>query len=333
MLNTYQKVLITGGMGFIGHHLTNALLQLGKEIIVLDDLSRSLGLYKRPDIKFVQADIRDRKQLIAPMQGIDIVFHTAANASGTVSVEDPRLDFEVNTVGTFNVAEAACNAGVKRFVYLSSASVYGTPQRFPMDEDHPTKPFVPYGASKLSGEVTCLALCRSVGLPVVVGRPFCVYGPGENPKSALVEITRYLRWHLNDLPIEIVGDVDKKTRDFVNVRDLVSGLLCIAEHANAGEVFNIGSGEEISMRQVADIIGAATGREATIKAIPEITADTYRLVGDITKIRSLGYRPQCSLLEGIREIAAELGAKPELPSGATIFRQGQHAEAATADAA
>ncbi|RPH54986.1 NAD-dependent epimerase/dehydratase family protein [bacterium] len=197
-----------------------------------------------------------------------------------------------------------------------------------MDEEHPRRPFVPYGASKLAGELACLSFHHSAGLPVVVGRPFCVYGPGENPKWALVEVSRFLRWHLNGVAIPIVGDIDRKTRDFVHVRDLVSGLLLLADKASPGEVFNVGSGTEVSMRQLVQVISAVTGREAVIEAIPEVTEDTYRLVGDTTKIRSLGYAPRWSLIDGAREIAELLGEHPELPSGETIFKRGQHGESA-----
>ena len=108
-------------------------------------------------------------------------------------------------------------AKVKRFVYISSASVYGKPQYPPMDELHPTRPFVPYGASKLMGELSALSFHHSQGLPIAIARPFCVYGPGENPKHALVEVSRYVRWHLNRQPVQVIGDVRRKTRDFVHV--------------------------------------------------------------------------------------------------------------------
>ncbi|HWN44521.1 MAG TPA: NAD-dependent epimerase/dehydratase family protein [Thermoanaerobaculia bacterium] len=328
MLEGYKQVLVTGGLGFIAGHLIDALRQLGKDVIVLDNLSRVVNATPRPDVTFVDADIRKPAQIAAAFEGVDLVFHTASNANGTISVTHPRFDFETNVVGTFNVAEAARKTGVKRLVYLSSASVYGRPQRFPMDEEHPRRPFVPYGASKLAGELACLSFHHSAGLPVVVGRPFCVYGRGENPKWALVEVSRFLRWHLNGLPIPIVGDVDGKTRDFVHVRDLVSGLLLIADRAPAGEIFNVGSGTEVSMRQLVEVISMVTGREAVIAGIPEVTEDTYRLVADIGKIRSLGYAPQCSLVDGVREISEVLGDHPEVPSGETIFKSGQHGESA-----
>lgn len=195
-----------------------------------------------------------------------------------------------------------------------------------MDEKHPTRPFVPYGASKLMGELACLSFFHAKGLPVVMARPFCVYGPGENPRMALVEVSRCLRWHLSQQPIQIVGDMKKKTRDFVNVHDLIRGFLLIADKAAAGEVFNVGSGEETSMERLINIIGEVTGKTPRVHEIPEITKDTYRLVANITKLQSLGYSPRVSLADGIREIVQTLGKHPELPGGETIFSEGQKAE-------
>ena len=326
MLDEYGKILVTGGAGFIGSHLGDALLSLGKEVVVFDNLSTGSHENVPSGAILTQGDVRNPGQIAEAARGSDLIFHLAANANGTVSVNDPRLDFETNVLGTFNVLDVAVQAGAKKFVYVSSASVYGTPQRFPMSEDHPTKPFIPYGASKLAGEICCRSFFQTYRLPLVIGRPFCVYGPRENPKLALVEVSRYLRWHLNGKPIQIVGDLDRKTRDFIYVSDVVQGLLLIADHAPAGEVFNLGSGEEVTMRELTDIIGSVTGRPAVVDAIAEITEDTYRLVGDISKIRSLGYTPRVSLAEGVRQLAEELGEQPKMPTGATIFKRGQQAE-------
>lgn len=327
MLNSYQRILVTGGLGFVGRHLVEALVTLGKEVTILDNISTATDSHPQAGTTLQIADIRDSEQVAEAVAGIEMVFHLAANANGTLSVTEPRLDFEINTVGTFSLAETLLDSDIRRLVYVSSASVYGRPRLFPMDEDHPTRPFVPYGASKLSGEVACLALHVACGLPVVVGRPFCVYGPGDNPQEAMVEVGRYLRWHLNDQPIQIVGDIDRKTRDFVHVSDLVAGLLLIADRAETGEVFNIGSGQETSMRQLIETIGAATGNEPELRVISEITNDTYRLVADISKIEKLGYRPNTSLHEGVSELAKHLGPSPELPGAPTIFTRGQRAEA------
>ncbi len=326
MLDDFAKVTVTGGLGFIGRHLVQELLSLGKDVTVVDNGATAPESALPAGARLVHADVRIAGQVRKALEGAEMVFHLAGNCNGSRSVVDPRFDFETNAVGTFNVLEASVATGVRRLLYVSSASVYGIPQRFPMAEDHPTRPFIPYGASKLAGELTGLAMFHAVGLPVVAARPFCVYGPGENPDVALVEVARYLRWHLNGRPIEVVGDPDRKTRDFVHVDDLVSAFVLIADRAPAGEVYNVGSGEETSMRELVSTIAEVTGRPASIAQLPHVTQDTYRLVGDITKLRALGFVPRMSLAEGVRGLAKELGAEPELPSVATIFRSGQQAE-------
>ena len=326
MLDRYSTILVTGGSGFIGRHLVNALLSLGKQVVILDNLFTALNKEAPPGTTLVRADVRDPRQIVEVAKGVELIFHLAANASGTISIEDPRSDLETNAMGTFNVLEAALSARVKRFVYVSSASVYGRPQRFPIDEEHPTRPFMPYGASKLAGELSCCSFFEAYGLPVVIARPFCVYGPGENPKLALVEVSRYLRWHLNHRPIQVVGDPERKTRDFVHVSDVVQGLLLIADQANPGEVFNLGSGEEISMRELTEVIGSVTGWTPIIEDLANVTEDTYRLVADISKIKLFGYVPKVSVVEGVKRLAVELGENPEIPSGSTIFKREQRAE-------
>ena len=326
MLEEFRKVLVTGGTGFIGSHLTTTLLSLGKEVVVFDNLSTGPEGNLPQGATLIIGDIRNSEQVMQAMEGTDLIFHMAANASGTVSVNNPRLDFESNVCGTFNVLEAALQTRVKKLIYVSSASVYRIPQHFPIREDHPTNPFIPYGASKLAGEIFCRSFFHSYELPVVIGRPFCVYGLGENPKSALVEVSRYLRWHLNRKPIRIIGDIDRKTRDFVHVSDIVQSLLLIADRAAEGEVFNLGSGTEVTMRELVSAIGSVTGRQPIIEMIADITEDTYRLASDISKIRSLGYVPRVSLTDGISRLAEELGQHPQMPAGATIFKKGQRGE-------
>lgn len=326
VLAGYAKVIVTGGLGFIGGHLVQELLSLGKDVTVVDNAATAPESALRSGATLVEADITNPEQVQQALVGADIVFHLAGNANGTRSVLDPRFDFMTNAMGTFNVVQASLAAGARRLLCVSSASVYGVPQRFPMDEDHPTRPFVPYGASKLAGELSALATFHARGLPVVVARPFCVYGAGENPDVALVEVARYLRWHLNGRPIEVVGDPERKTRDFVHVSDLVAGLLLIADRAPAGEAYNVGSGEEASMRELVSVIGDVTGRPASVTEIRQVSQDTYRLVADIAKLRGLGYAPRMSLFDGVQALAGELGDAPELPGVATVFQTGQTAE-------
>ena len=187
-----RQVLVTGGCGFIGSHLVRALLSQGREVVVFDNLSTGFEQNLAPGARLVRGDVRHEGQIARAVETADVVFHLAANSNTTVSINAPRADFETNTQGTFNVLEAALNAQVEKVVYVSSASVYGVPQSTPIGEHHPIGPFVPYGASKFSGEIFCNIFYETYDLPVVIVRPFCVYGPGENPEVALVEVSRYL---------------------------------------------------------------------------------------------------------------------------------------------
>lgn len=195
-LEKYRRVLVTGGAGFIGCHLCEEVLNLGKEVVVVDDLSTG----KRENIlagaKFIKLDIADRAGVRAALENIDLVFHLAAQPSASASTKEPDRDFESNARGTYNMLQAALQAKVKRFVYTSSAAVYGEAKRLPMDEEQPTEPGVPYGASKLSGERYTLVFNRAYGLSSVCLRPFNVYGPKENRESTLDEVFLFTwrRW-------------------------------------------------------------------------------------------------------------------------------------------
>ncbi len=325
MLDRHVGIAVTGGLGFIGRHLVRALLDHGKRVIVLDRRSPT-DSDAHPTIEYRVIDVREPRSLRDAFAGADLLFHLAANANGTYSVEHPVEDFQANCVGTFNVLRAAVETGVRRVVYVSSASVYGTPRRFPVRESHPTDPIMPYGASKLAGERFGLAFGHSYGLDFVAARPFCVYGPGEDSATSLVEVSRYLRWHLNGRAIQVVGDARRKTRDFVHVSDAVGALLAVAERAKPGEIFNVGSGTEVSMRELAERIQRVAGGTVRVRELAGIQNDTYRLVADIARLRRLGYAPGVPLDEGIADLIEELGDRPELPTGATIFRPGQKGE-------
>ena len=325
MLDRHDGIAVTGGLGFIGRHLVRALLDHRKRVIVLDRRPPGDG-DADPDSEYRVADVREPRSLQGALRGADLVFHLAANANGTYSVEHPGEDFRTNCVGTFNVLQAALEAGVRRVVYVSSASVYGTPRRFPIRESHPTDPIVPYGASKLAGERFGLAFGHSYGLDFVAARPFCVYGPGEDPATSLVEVSRYLRWHLNGRAIQVVGDARRKTRDFIHVSDAVQGLVAIAERAQPGEILNVGSGTEVSMRELAEHIERAAGGTVRVRELTDIQDDSYRLVADISRLSRLGYVPRVPLEQGLAGLIEELGDRPELPMGATTFRRGQKAE-------
>lgn len=326
MLEDYEKVLVTGGAGFIGRHLVAALLEQGRTVNIVDDLETAHDRSLPHGAVVAWTDLRNPGQVSEAVRGADLIFHLGANSSTSSSITDPRYDFETNAYGTFNLLEAARKHGTRRIVYASTASVYGKPDSCPVAEDHPARPFTPYGMSKLAGELCASAYFRTYGLPAVTARLFWVYGPGENPHRALVEVSRYLRWHINNRPVKAVGDLDAKTRDYVHVSDAVSGLMLLADKGESGQAYNIGTGRETSLRELLGLVGGVTGSPPELERIEEVSEDSFRLAADISKIRPLGFEPTTDLPDGLKALAAELGDKPELPSGATIFKKGQKAE-------
>ncbi|RKT08332.1 UDP-glucose 4-epimerase [Streptomyces sp. 3211.6] len=317
----YESVAVTGGAGFVGRHLVTALSLLSRKVTVVDHAPLPAELETLPGVSHVRADLRDYGETLLALQSADAVFHLAGNASGTESVADPRRDFQLNALGTCNVGNACLELGVRRLVYLSSAIVYGTPLHSPIREDHPTQPFLPYGASKLSGELTLRSLYATAGLPVVIGRSFVVYGPGEDPRRAGGEVSQFLRWHLNERPIPVVGDIDRKRRDFIHVEDLCRAMLVLAARGADGETYNLGTGTAVSMRELADVVGTATGRPALLTADTSSLADSFTLLADVTRLTGLGFTPRVTLAEGLTGLAGLLGAFPEVPSARAVFRR------------
>jgi UDP-glucose 4-epimerase len=318
-LNSDTTAIVTGGHGFVGSHLVDALHRRGVTVTVLDVAPPPPG---RPaDVGHRTVDLRDPASVRAAVAPADVVFHLAGNASGTISVDRPRFDFETNAEGTFNLCEALLDNPPQRLTYLSSAMVYGRPECTPMPEDHPLRPFLPYAASKLAGEHIAKSMFESYGLCTVIGRAFTIYGPGEDPRRAGGEVSQFVRWHLNGRPIPAIGDADRKTRDFAHVDDLVHGLMTITERGTPGEVYNLGTGSETSLRELADVVGRVTGRPADLRCDDEVLDDSYRHVADIGKLRALGYRPRVPLVEGIANLARTLGDDPELPSNPAVFHR------------
>ncbi|MFG3002833.1 NAD-dependent epimerase/dehydratase family protein [Streptomyces calvus] len=318
-----RVIAVTGGLGFVGKNLVRSLAAAGHQVRVLDIASEDRVGTLPARVSYRETDLRDGRRTSEALADADLVFHLAGNSSGTVSVEDPRLDFETNALGTFNVCEALREKEGSRLVYLSSAMTYGQPQRFPIAEDHPVAPYYPYGASKLSGELTVKAFVETYGLSAVIGRAFVIYGPGEDPRRAGAEVGQYLRWHLNGLPIEVTGDPDRKTRDFVHVSDIVAGLTLIADAGEDGEVYNLGTGEETSLAELVTAIGRVSGSVPDTVVNDSITDDTYRLVADVSKLRGLGYKPSVPLDKGLTDLIQHLGDHPAPPMLDTIFRPSQ----------
>ena len=301
-----NRVLVTGGAGFIGSHLVDELMNSDLDVVVLDDLSsgkrdnfsQHLG---KPSFCLVEGDIRNSADVKKALDGVDAVFHLAANVSVDFSVKNPLLVNEVNVDGTLNVLRESLKAGVKRFVYASSCAVYGDPVHLPIDEEHPTKPMSPYAVTKLAAEHYCRVFYEVYGLETVCLRFFNVYGPRQviGPYSGV--ITKFIdRLKRGEAPT-IYGD-GKQTRDFVFVEDVVDACLRAMRRKNCvGEVINVGTGVETSINKLASVLAELFNLRNVefVYAEPQ-AGDIRRSCADLSKAeRLLGYKPKTSLREGL----------------------------------
>ncbi|HIQ02466.1 MAG TPA: SDR family NAD(P)-dependent oxidoreductase, partial [Anaerolineales bacterium] len=250
--------LVTGGAGFIGSHLVEALVARGERARVLDDFST--GRWENlaavtGQVEVIEGDVRDRAAAARAVDGVEVVIHLAAIPSVQASVEDPQRVMAVNCTGTLNLLEAARAAGVRRFVFASSAAVYGDQTDLPLREDLPPDPLSPYAASKAAGEALCRAYFASYGLPTVVLRFFNVYGPRQDPRSPYSGvISIFVERMRQGLPPVIYGD-GEQTRDFVYVGDVVEAVVRAAEREEAvGEVFNIAGGRQTSVLELVKVL-------------------------------------------------------------------------------
>lgn len=307
MLGGFERALVTGGAGFIGSHVTERLVQLGKEVTLVDSLRTGRKENISREVRFVRGDITDLEEVRANLRDVDVVFHAAAQTSTPKSVEDPLLDFRINALGTLNVLRAALDSEVKKVVYCSTAAVFGQPRYLPVDEKHPFEPISPYGASKLAGELYCLAFYRTYGLRTVSLRFFNVYGPRENLETTLDEVALYLSSAMRNRAITVLGD-GNQSRDFVYVKDIARALLLAADSKSAeGRAFNIGTGVETSINDLVDTIERVTGRKAVVRHKPWRKGDIHRSFADISKARTiLGFSPRYTLKDGIQELAGNL---------------------------
>lgn len=302
-----KKVVVTGGAGFIGSHVVDALVARGNDVLIVDDFStgseQNICHHEgNPRVRVIRADIRNINAMFQAMQGADVVFHLAV-ACLRVSLYDPQSVHEVNATGTLNVCRAAFENNIQRFIYVSSSEAYGSASRVPMTEDHPLDPTTVYGASKLAGEAYVRAFWHTYRFPVIVVRPFNTYGPREHYEGASGEvIPRFVLRVMADLPPVIFGDGEQK-RDFTWVLDTAQGIVMAGEcDALVGDYVNIARGEEVAIREVCDIVRDALGRRDLEPIhMPEgRPGDVYRHFADISKARQLlGFEPAVGMREGI----------------------------------
>jgi len=305
MAHTERLYLVTGGAGFIGSHLVRFLLSRGR-VRVLDDFSSGeLGNLEEvlSSIDLVRGSVTDAALVQKAVEGCSVIFHLAAQVSVPLSLEQPVETFEVNVYGTQLLLEAARQAGVERFVFASSAAVYGDTPRLPKRETMQPRPVSPYAWSKWYGELLCCDYWRVYGVPTVCLRFFNVYGPRQNPRSQYAAVVpRWITAALTDRQPIVYGD-GKQTRDFVYIDDLIQGIWLAANHAEAvGRVFNLASGRACSLLELLHAIEQAVGYSLKPRFAPPRPGDIRRSYADIRLARGiLGYEARTSLQEGIRE--------------------------------
>jgi UDP-glucose 4-epimerase len=249
MLLKNKKILVTGGAGFIASHLVDMLVAKGAIVTVVDNLSagslKNLAKSKSK-IKFHKVDILDAKKIDTIVRQNQIIFHLAANADVPKSVTFPKYDFDNNIIGSFNLLKSAVDAKVEKFIFASSAAVYGNPVYTPMDEKHPTNPISPYGASKFAIEILGRSYMHTYNLPFITMRIFNTYGERQ-PRYVMFDLLRKL--YKNPSQLEVLG-TGKQLRDYSYVLDTARAFVLAAEKASAGDIYNIAGGKAISIRDV-----------------------------------------------------------------------------------
>jgi UDP-glucose 4-epimerase len=316
------KAVVTGGAGFIGHHLVSGLLEAGWGVSVIDDLStgnprRLAACASR--IRFVEGDVRDPTALDRAMAGSDVVFHEAAIPSVARSISDPRRSNDVNVTGTIEVMLAAARANVRRLVFAGSSSVYGSSPELPRRERQRADPRSPYAASKLAAEHYIHTLGELHGIETVVLRYFNIFGPGQDPQSTYAAVVpRFVTAALRGAAPTIYGD-GRQSRDFTYIDNVVAANMLAAERSGiSGLTCNIGCGERFDLIQLLDAIAAETGRPVTPVFEPPRPGDVAHSQADVSVARDrLGYEVIVDFHEGIRRTVGWYRANP--PAGLNTF--------------
>ena len=309
-----ERVLVTGAAGFIGSHLVERLVADGHTVRALVRYNSRGSHGWLPEIagydgvEVLSGDVRDAEQMRRMLGGCSVVFHLAALIGIPYSYDAPRSYIDTNVVGTLNVLEAARDAGA-RVVQTSTSEVYGTAQRWPMDETHPMRAQSPYAASKIAADQLALSYHRSFGLPVTVVRPFNTFGPRQSSRAVIPTILSQLLAGREEIRL---GSLHP-TRDFNFVLDIAAGF-CAAGRSDAavGEVVNLGTGHEVAIKEIVEVAGALLGMKASAvvdqNRVRPKASEVDRLVCDATKARdTLGWAPEFAGADGFsRAIASTI---------------------------
>lgn len=299
-----KKVVVTGGAGFIGSHIVDALIARGDEVHVVDNYAAGRREDRiNPKATYHEVDVRDYDTLAPIVAGAEYVFHEAALPRVQFSIENPELTFSVNALGTVSVLRAAHEGGVKRLIYAASSSAYGDQATLPLSEDLPAQPKSPYGLQKYVGELSCRLWSEVYGLPTVSLRYFNVFGPKFDPDGAYaLVIGKFLKQKKEGTPLTITGD-GTQTRDFTHVSDVVRANLLAAESPNVGkgEMVNIGAGRNVSVNELAALIGGPSVH-VPARLEPHDTLADNALAKEL-----IGWEPRVRLEDGIMALKEEMG--------------------------
>ncbi len=288
-----MRVLVTGGSGFIGRTVVERLLEEGYDVLILD--------LREPPIpaSYIRGDIRYLNTVKEAIEHADLVVHLAAVVSAVEAMDRPLDAFRTNVEGTLNVIELSKRRNIEKVIYASSVAVYGEPRYLPIDEDHPTIPKNVYGASKLAGESLLLGYNGNYGLQCVSLRLFNVYGPNMKPGPYAGVIYKFLERIRDGESLRVEGD-GKQTRDFVFVEDVAEAILRALESDRVG-IYNIGTGREVSILELADLLFNITGKDMGLEFVPPRPGDIRRSMANIDRAREeLGWEPRTTLEEGLK---------------------------------
>jgi nucleoside-diphosphate-sugar epimerase len=305
-----SRVLVTGGAGFIGSNLVRALLERGDEVRVLDNFSTgNRANLEGLDIEIVEGELRSYERVHRAVRQADVVYHLGALGSVPRSVQDPLTSSAVNIEGTLNVLLAARDEGVRRVVFSSSTSVYGSSRQLPTTEDTPPDPISPYGVAKLAAERYTVSFSRVYeSFETVVLRYFNVFGPRQSPYSQYAAVVPlFVTAIAEERAVQIHGD-GEQSRDFTYVGNVVDATLRAGEADGAsGQIFNIANGSPASVNVLADTIGRILDKPVTKEHLPPRAGDIRDSWADLSKAKSmLGYEPQTGLEDGLRRTIESL---------------------------
>lgn len=292
------RIIVTGGSGFLGHHLIRAFVKAGH-------LVRNIDLRSNPEFETVLADVRDQNKMNEVLRDADVVFHLASLIEAGESVKDPARYFDNNVMGTLSVLEAMRRNQIKRFIFSSSAAIYGEPMRTPISEDDRTLPINPYGITKLAMEGLLRSYVESYGFTGMALRYFNLYGPEEHHQPESHAIPRFITQIIHNEEVTLWGD-GGHLRDYVYIHDIVDAHLLALDyaidHPNQYHYFNLSAEQPASVLEVIKHLENSLNKKANIKHFPDRPGDPRVLIADATKAhQELGWHAATTLAEGLKK--------------------------------